>query len=59
MAVEGYLECAGPWDLAKYGRIGVLIRDQVAVQVVVQVRLWNLVHHGNCIWNKFNNRAGH
>ncbi len=59
MAIEGHLEGSSPWDLAEDGTVGVLVGDQVAIQVVVQVRLGNLVSHGNCIWDKFNNRAGH
>ena len=59
MAVEGYLESSSPWDLAEDGRVWVLVGNQVAIQVVVQVRLGNLVSHGDCTRNKFNNRAGH
>ena len=59
VTLVGDLECAGTRHLVEALLVLVLVRDQVAVEVVVQVRLRNLVSHGNCIWDELHDSAGH
>ncbi len=59
VALVGHLKGASPGNLVEVGQVLFLVGNQVAVQVVVQVRLWDLVSHGNCIWDEFHDCAGH
>ena len=59
MALIRHLEGIGSWNLVEVRQVVVLVRNQVAVQVVVQVRLWDLVFHDNCIRYELHDSAGH
>ena len=59
MALVRHLEGVGSWNLVEVRQVVVLVRNQVAVQVVVQVRLWDLVSHDNRIWYELHDCAGH
>ena len=59
MTVVGDLQGASPRNLVEVILLLIICGDQVAVQVVVQVRLGDLVSHGNCIRDEFQNCAGH
>ena len=58
MTLIGDFEGPHSRDLTKERYVLVLVRNQVAVQVVVQVRLWNLVSHGDCIRDMLHDGAG-
>ena len=54
-----HFEGPAPGHLVVEIHVRVIIWDQVAVEVVVQVRLRDLVSQGNCIWDEFAYRVGH
>lgn len=59
MSLVGDFECARPGDLVEEISVFILLGDQIAVQVVVQVRLWDLVPHSDCVWDLLHDGAGH
>ena len=59
MTLIRHLEGVRSWNLMEVRIVWVLVGNQVTVQVVVQVRLWDLVSHSNCIWYKFNDSVRH
>ena len=59
LALKRDFEGIGPRYLVVEIDVRVIVRNQVAVEVVVQVRLRDLVSQGNCIWQEFVNCGGH
>jgi hypothetical protein len=54
-ALVGHLEGAGAGHLHERAAVGVVVGDKVAVQVVGQVRLGDLVPHRHCVGNALHN----
>jgi len=59
VALVGHLEGAGPWNLVEEVELLLFVGDQVTVEVVVQVRLRDLVSQGNCIWDDLRDLIGY
>jgi hypothetical protein len=58
MTSKGNFEGAGSGHLRKGGCINLTVGDEVAVEVVREVSLGNLVTHGNGVRDAFNDGLG-